>query len=529
VYDLVRSDRTLGFATMTDWREMEDELDLIYSVGWDTVTYFRARFGRDAFLRWLDLSGSELSFDAAFQQAAGLAWSQFESDWRASVLRGHLDPQDVSIALGLDGQAALRHVQVLAQPEWRGREAGSEGGRAAAEYIAARFAEYGLQPAGDAGSYLQSFAISQTALLTTPVFTLLDEDGQVLKQYPYRQDYHELIRGYAGGGQASAEIVYANSSELGDVRLGGRILLCGSGLDNMLQASSACEHGAGGLLLATDLLTSSMSIKSSYLSELQAQTLPVYLLAKGVSDELLNLAGLRAGPSRNSAPVQLLPLRANLDVRLAVTPTAWATNVLGVLPGSDPELRDQVLIVGAHLDHVGSLPDGTIYPGANDDASGVAVLLEIARLWQEKGYRPRRTVLFAAWDAEEMGLLGSQHYVVNPAFPLSDTLAMLQLDMVGGGRGYYLDVSGDELRDAAILAHLENAAGQVETRVTLTRYVPSSDHDSFHRLGIPAVWLSWEGAADLHLPTDSIDGIAPEKLQATGRTVALALITMADE
>ena len=529
VYDLVRSERPLTFATMTDWRELQEELDLIYSLGWDTVTYFRAQYGRDAFLRWLDALGSGLSLEAAFSQTTGTPWARFEAAWRESVLRGHLNPQDVAIALGMDGQAALRHVQTLAHPDWRGREAGTDGDHAAAQYIAQRFAEYGLRPAGDEGSYFQSFAISQTALVTTPMFALLDAYGQPLRQFQYREDFRELIRGNAGGGQVSAEIVYASSSELEEVRLGGRVLLTKAGTDSMQQARSAYDHGAGGLLVATDILTTSMPVKSDYLPELEARTLPVFVLAKGVSDELLRLAGYKAGQSRNPAPALLLTLKASMDVRLAVTPTAQAANVLGVLPGSDPGLRDQVLIVGAHLDHVGSLPDGTTYAGANDDASGIGVLLEIARLWHERGYRSRRTVLFAAWDAEEMGLLGSEHYVANPTFPLGTTIAMLQLDMLGQGRGYYLDVSGDERQEAAILAHLDNAAGQVETRLNLHKYEGGSDHDSFHRLGIPAVVLAWEGAEDLHLPTDTADTIAASKLQATGRVVALALMTMADE
>ncbi len=529
VYDLVRSDRPLTFASMTDWRELQEELDLMYSVGWDTVTYFRAQYGRGAFLRWLDALGSGLSLEAAFSQATGVPWTDFEAAWRASVLRGHIGPQDTATALTMDGQAALEHVQTLAQPDWRGREAGTPGNQAAAQYIAQRFAEYGMQPAGDAGSYFQSFAISQTALLTTPVFALLDANGRPLKQFKYREDFRELIRGNAGGGQASGEIVYVSASELGELRLGGRVLLIKAGSDTLAMAKEAYEHGAGGLLLATDTLTTSMPLKSDYLPSLEAHTLPVFLLAKGISDDLLQLAGYQAAQSRNAPPAQLLALGANLDVRLAVTPTTQAANVLGVLPGSDPSLRDQVLVVGAHLDHVGSLPDGSIYAGANDDASGVGVLLEIARLWQQRGYRPRRTVLFAAWNAEEMGLLGSRYYVSNPAFPLTSTLAMLQLDMVGQGSGFYVQVSGDETQEARILAHLDGAARQVEVRVNLEKYEGGSDHDSFHQAGVPAAVLSWERAENYHLPTDTADTLDARKLQASGRLAALALMTMADE
>jgi Zn-dependent M28 family amino/carboxypeptidase len=204
-------------------------------------------------------------------------------------------------------------------------------------------------------------------------------------------------------------------------------------------------------------------------------------------------------------------------------------NVLGVLPGSDAQVSDQVLILGAHLDHVGSLPDGTVYAGANNDASGIAVLLEIARLWHDTGYRPRRTVLFAAWNAAEMGFLGSRHYVAHPVYSMQNTLGTIQLDQVGQGSGFYIIVSGDDVRDAMILAHLDNGARQVEGRLTYSNYEGGSDHDSFHRRGIPAILLAWEDPDYTNRPQDTPQTIDVKKLQATGRVSALTIMTMADE
>ena len=217
-----------------------------------------------------------------------------------------------------------------------------------------------------------------------------------------------------------------------------------------------------------------------------------------------------------------------MDIQLWITPTVDVVNVLGVLPGHDPQVSDQVLILGAHLDHVGSRPDGTIYPGANNDASGIAVLLEIARLWHEQGYQPQRTILFAAWNATEMGSLGAEYYTTHPSYPLSKTVAMIQLDMVGQGRGYYLDVAGDERQEAPLLAHLENAARQVKGRVNFIKYTASSDHDPFHRQGIAATLLSWQRPEYINVPEDTADTIDIKKLQATGRITALTLMTLAD-
>lgn len=530
VYDLVRSARPISFATLTDWRQLkDDERSLIYNVGWDVVTYFRRRYGRETFLRWLDLLGSGVSFEDAFLQATGTTYADFDTAWRESVLRGHIDPQDIQTALTFDGERALQHVRTLAQPAWAGREAGTPGNQAAAQYIAERFAEYGLQPAGDEGTYFQHLVISQTGLITTPMLALLDESGQPLQALRYRVDFYEFIRGYAGSGRAEGEIIYVHNAQLADMRLGQRVLLTEATGDPARQAQSAYEHGASALLLASDHSAAGMAFKSAYLPTLETHTIPVCLLSADSFEALLQSAGYESKQLKDVPPALSLSLKAEVDVQLAFTPSATIANVLGVLPGSDPQLAQEVIIVGAHLDHLGSLPDGTIYPGANDDASGVGVLLEIARLWHERDYRPRRTVLFAAWNAEEMGLLGSAYYVAHPVYPLEKTRAMLQLDMVGRGRGYYISVAADEAQDALIMAHLDNAARQVEGRVTFDQYLAGSDHDSFHRRGIPAVMLAWERTEGAHLPGDTADSIDLNKLRATGRVTALALMTMCDD
>jgi len=176
-----------------------------------------------------------------------------------------------------------------------------------------------------------------------------------------------------------------------------------------------------------------------------------------------------------------------------------------VLPGRDPAAANEVVILGAHYDHLGQGPDGTIWPGANDNASGVAVLLEIARTWQAQGYVPRRTVVFAAWDAEEQGLLGSIHYAAHPRYPLEDTVAMLQLDMVGAGAGA-LALDGEP----GLLEHLLSVA---EALAIPTAEYPlgRSDHVPFLEAGVPAGLLIWwdpdQAIPHYHRPGDTDEQI----------------------
>ncbi len=530
VYDVVRSKRLLTLEDLVNWREVEpDDFDLMYSMGWDTVSYFRERYGRETFLDWLGLLGTDLSFEEAFLQATGMTFADFDSAWRESVLRGHVDPQYIEMALRFDGQHALADVHTLAQLSWAGREAGTSGNQAAAQYVADKFAEYGLRPAGDEGSYFQWFDARQTALARTPTLEILGEDGSSLLSLRYRADFRPLLGGKAGGGQAASTLLYVRNLRAEDLRLGGRVVLAQATANPLDDVADAERRGAGALLLMTSKWPSAMTIKSNDLPLVSSRAIPVYELTKEASDAILDLAGYRSWQLEDVPPAVPLPLSARVDVSLAVTPTVRVPNVLALLPGTDPQVSDQVLIIAAHLDHVGRLPDGTVYPGANNDASGIAVLLEIARLWHSMGYQPRRTVLFAAWNGTELGLLGSKYYVTRPVFSLDMTAAMIQLDMVGQGRGFYIIASSDKTEDARILAHLENAAPRVQGRLSFERDSTSSDHRSFDLRGIPAVMLSWEEPQNTHRPEDTADTVSQDKLGTVGRVTALTLMTMADE
>src|SRR2546427_12178155 len=119
-----------------------------------------------------------------------------------------------------------------------------------------------------------------------------------------------------------------------------------------------------------------------------------------------------------------------------------AVNVVGILPGHDPALADEAVVIGAHFDHLGRV-DGDVYPGADDNASGTAVVLGLARAFAASG-GTARTLVFALFGAEELGLIGSRHYVGHPVVPLAQTVAMVNFDMVGRLQSGRLNVGGGD-------------------------------------------------------------------------------------
>ena len=211
------------------------------------------------------------------------------------------------------------------------------------------------------------------------------------------------------------------------------------------------------------------------------------------------------------------PRRPELRLRTAADPqipTVPAYNVVATLPGSDSSLRAEAVLVDAHYDHLGIGPPvagDSIYNGADDDGSGVTAVLEIARVLA-KGPRPRRTLIFLATTGEEVGLLGTRWYIQHPAVPLGQTVANLEIEMIGrpdslaGGAGngwltgYDRSTMGDKLKAAGIPIVPDPRPDQ--------QFFQRSDNIAFARLGIPAHTLSSFGMhADYHQPSDDLSRI----------------------
>ena len=209
--------------------------------------------------------------------------------------------------------------------------------------------------------------------------------------------------------------------------------------------------------------------------------------------------------------IRSLPSWSEYD-SLPATERVVEANVIGVLPGSDPDLRGEYVLVTAHFDHVGigrPVDSASIYNGADDDASGVVGLIEIARALSAAP--PRRTVVFAAMAGEELGLLGTRWYIGHPAVPLASTVAALNLEMIGRpdtaigpGRlwltGYDRSTMGASLADAGIAIDPDPRPGQ--------SFYERSDNIAFARIGIPAHTLSSFGLHDdYHSPDDEVERI----------------------
>jgi hypothetical protein len=191
-------------------------------------------------------------------------------------------------------------------------------------------------------------------------------------------------------------------------------------------------------------------------------------------------------------------------------------NVHAFLPGSDPRKTEEILVIGAHRDHFGRQA-GLLFPGADDNASGTAVMLEVARVMAQAGAKVQRTVLFVSFSGEEQGLVGSRLYIQRPVVPVSSTKAMINIDHAGIGNGRLtIGVTGFE-KSTALEAG--QTAGLTD-KLDVYGFFPGGDHVPFKEAGVPTITVVSGGVhPHFHQPTDTADTINPEILQTVARYV----------
>ena len=369
-----------------------------------------------------------------------------------------------SVALPPDAVTAdaLRgHVSFLASDALEGRNSPSKGLDVAAEYIASRFRAAGLKPMGDDG-YFQT--ADWTRSQANPEgFAMMLESGGRRYEVPYSEVTMEAAPATQLDQVEMVRLSLEDAAKATDEALRGKALLINLPAINrtVMQRYSALRRRLWKLAPAAVILIAEGAVPQSrgggaLRSPADTQLLPLVVV-------------------RNAELAILRDVKLTLKLSAATETPAKMRNVAGMIEGTD--LKDEVLIVSAHYDHLGLASSGadTVYNGANDNASGVAGMLEVANALAKR--RPRRSVLFLAFFAEEKGLLGAGHYTRHPLVPLSQTIADLNFEQLGrtdSSEGANLDMVNMTGFDFSNLKTTLAAAGAL-TGVRFVKNQKSSD------------------------------------------------------
>src|ERR1700732_4680890 len=400
----------------------------------------------------------------------------------------HLPPAAIAAMQSIRPDNIETHVRFLSHDLLEGRGTGQRGGDIAAEYIAAQFALYGLKPDGENGTYLQKVPMVGITPGADTRFTLVPAKGKASDLKPL-DDYVAYDQTQQPESNIDAEIVYVgygieapeyNWDDYKGVDVKGKVLLMlvneppsddpkfftGKALTYygrwVYKYEEAARKGAVGAILIHktemasypwDVVRNSNSGEKSYLKLDGSPKLKVASwIHLAAAKELAGMAGLDLDKmmadarSRDFRPVSLsVKLQAHMVSK--VRPFE-SNNVIAMLPGSDAKLETEAVMYTAHYDHLGIRPDmpgDNIYNGADDNATGCGIVLELARTFATAAQQPRRSILFASVTAEEQGLLGSEYLGKHPPLPASKIALDLNFDDVPPlGSPEEVDVSGSE-------------------------------------------------------------------------------------
>jgi len=456
-------------------------------------------------------------------------------------------PWFTKVAMAFNGERAYQEAQTLAEMSGRGH--GQEGGAEAVDYIAERFESFGLDPGRMHNSYIYSIESQLVRPIQQPELALLNPDGSEAVKFIHQEDFGFVIAGHGGDGQVEAPLTFIGfrgDAELPPqaykgLDLRGRIILLQEGNAPEDFPTEALIRGAQGILWIKQESGDTLRSEMIYIGEdhdfVRSPTLPIFQIGPAVAQTILSDDGLAIPDLFQSEMADAVgdgwfrrDLAPKIRMRLDLTePQDYLVkNVIGYHPGSDFDHAGELLVLFANYDGLGIDPDGTVYPAANHNSSGVAMLLEIAHLWQEQSLDPRRPVLFIVWGTGTQGFAGVDEFLtesknfrhlasMNPNARVLPRV-VFNLDNVGAGEAV-LQVTGNA--PARYLDVLRETVAEREVDLV----APEAFAQSF-RIGSgtdpPWMHLGWVHA-DLAPQEDVIGRLDVERFQDFGEVFALMM------
>lgn len=458
----------------------------------------------------------------------------------------------------------------LADKSMEGRGTGLPGGERAAKYIADKFLKLGLKPLGDAGTFLQAVKFRSTQLQPETSVKVGDVTFKLGDDFvpapPFTAEKLSVSAAllFVGFGVTSGSLKRDDLAGL-DVK-GKIVLLIGGHPKNIDETTWQREAGqeaiamnligrgvAGVIIANAGSKRTSFSLISSYLTrrsvalpgapEPPFKLPPIVLISDAAAEKAFAGSGMTytetlAKAETGESASRDLNKTAMIDVTIKREQTV-GSNVVGVLEGADAKLKDQAVVYTAHYDAFGIEPSGRIYPGAADNALGVGEIMAIAEAFIKSNLKPRRSIIFLAVTGEEHGLLGAEHWVINPTWPLEKIAADLNFDGIG------TEVYGPVKRIVGFGAEYSDLGKVMEGVLTATGMILTqdpmpeegvfyrSDHYAFVKKGVPALMLlggpegetsKWIARAQTWMDTDYHqpgDIVRPEWVWDGARTVSV--------
>jgi hypothetical protein len=485
-----------------------------------------------------------------------------QSEFIAEQIKKSEAPTIKEIGEKITKEKLKQHISVLAADSLEGREVGEPGETKAANYISNYFKDIGIPTYKDS-TYYQKIPLQKRETKSANIKIQKTE-------YAFKEDFYTypnfgdteiasediLFLGYGidaknyndYNANAKGKVIVVFNGEPKDES--GNYLVSGSEAkcpesNWKFKLNKAKENGAKAVLFITE------NYKSNYQKvehkidhpgvslQQRDEPIPFFFINKNMANEILGkkkIEKFRKKIKSQKTTVNKL-IKKNIQLSTKNKDTFfYGKNVLGFVEGTDPELKNEIIVITAHYDHIGII-DGLIHNGADDNGTGTAALMEIAAAFQfakKSGVDFKRSVLFFPNSAEEKGLLGSYYYVENPEFPLANTIACLNVDMIGrmdkfhpNDSNYVYLIGSDKL--STDLHNISKKANKKHINMDLdytfndpddpNRFYYRSDHYNFAKKNIPSIFYFSGVHKDYHKHTDTMEKLVYEKVEKTAKLI----------
>jgi len=454
----------------------------------------------------------------------------------------------------ITSEEVFGYAKTLSEPEFDGRLAGSPGYTKAAHWVAHHLEQWNIKPAyGE--SYFREFPQDYTVVKSVGSFTaqLIDKKGNsIRKRYSFPEHYYPGSN--SANGKVEGELVYVGYGitapehrydDYKNIDVKGKIVMLESGhpkpehatewkhweafAGSSAKLENAQKHGAIGVLYISKIASPGIKYREGLVyCHIDKTVTEEFFFANNLDYKTIKEALEEKNKPQSIAFKHSIMLEAETEY----LPEGTYSNVIGIIPGSDPNLKHEVIMVGAHLDGQGNL--GELFPGALDNASGVADIMAAARALSLLP-APKRTIAFFFIGAEEKGLLGALEYAKDPLFTKEKTVCYINLDMVGNGTGLYLG-GGESFPD--IYKHFEEANGNYIHRSLKTNYLnraytgrPRTDGMALSQEGFRALSVHCTDRVKklyYHNPLDTPETLVPEIMEDVSKWLYLSLYSLAN-
>ncbi len=426
----------------------------------------------------------------------------------------------------IDSKNIMNIISELSSQKYNGRLAGTEGNELATDYIINYFKKIGLESPKELESYRQYYTQNVRFTNTAPKLGILDNVGRLEKEYNYLEDFSVQtfitalsINGEIKGNTVIIENVEQLSNDTENLK------------DKILLIPEAINNKIGTRTLITRVLQSGVNVKG-ILCEVDI-TSPNHRYNAFV-------VGPNAQPAasfNNNAPMMFMSdtetfkeikeaaekgseiyMKADYSIE-----NITAANIIGLIEGKDKELKNEFIIIGAHFDHVGDNKNGTYNPGAFDNGSGTAAVMEIARVIKENKVKPKKSILFIAFNGEEEGLYGSHYYADHPVYPFNDSTVMINLDMVGSSTPMPLSIQSFDSTNTKLRDKIYKYARGLKVE-SVADVGQGSDHSPFAAKGVESVcMIHMDLNNGYHTPKDTIDKVDEKRVAEVVKLVLFYL------